>query len=166
MFQGAGHPPPQVGMCRTRNIRNMVMRSDISKFQEQNERRDTLPMGHFRCRRCKICPIVMEGNNCIQGQEIVKKGFSTCGTEGVVYLIKCTCPLLYVGKTSRTLRTCLLEHRSRIRLKVYEAPMVEHFLSAGHREDEFGHTVLYVGKLKGKRATKRTLEISVPSKVS
>lgn len=28
--------------------------------------------------------------------------------------------------------------------------MVEHFCSVGHKEEEFSHTVLYVGKLKGK----------------
>lgn len=74
-----------------------------------------------------------------------------------MYLVMCACPLLYIGKTSRSLRIRLLEHQSRIRLEVTEAPMVEHFLTSGHKEDEFSHTVLNVGKMKGQELEKELL---------
>lgn len=61
-------------------------------------------------------------------------------------MLKCQCPLYYVGQTTHSLRTRLLEHQSRIRLKTPEAPLVEHFLTKGHREDAFKCTVLHVGK--------------------
>lgn len=52
--------PPQVGMRCTRNVRNVIIRTVISKSQEvDNERSDSLPMGHFKCHRCKACPTVM-----------------------------------------------------------------------------------------------------------
>lgn len=38
---------PQVGMHRTKSIRNIIIRSDVNTVQEANERRDTLPVGHF-----------------------------------------------------------------------------------------------------------------------
>lgn len=55
----------------------------------------------------------------------------------------------------------MLEHQSRIRLKVAEAPLVEHFLSAGHKEDDFFHTVLHVGRSKGKDLLTELLKTEV-----
>lgn len=109
------------------------------------------PKGHFRCGHCKICHTVKEDCNVLLRDQYVTirhDSFSTCATEGVVYLLKCTCspPLLYVGKTLRCLRTRLLEHQSRLRLKTPEVPLVEHFTRKGHREQEFSHTVLHVGR--------------------
>lgn len=69
----------------------------------------------------------------------------------MTYLLECTCdpPLHYVGKTLRPLRTRLLEHQSRLRLKTQDAPLVDHFTVAQHSECDFKHTVLHVGKKQG-----------------
>lgn len=42
-----------------------------------------------------------------------------------------------------------MEHQSRLRLKSPEAPLVDHFNIARHTEQDFKHTVLYVGKNQG-----------------
>lgn len=75
--------------------------------------------------------------------EFISKTFSTYGTEGVVYYLECPCPLAYIGKTTRILRT-------RLRLKTKDAPLMEHFLVVGHKEEEFIHTVLHMGTSRGK----------------
>lgn len=144
--------PPRIGFRRTKNLRNILVRANIRQDSLTTGFRQ--PKGHFRCGHCKICPTVMNDNKIIMRDrqfQVKYNTFSTCATEGVVYLIKCPCtpPLLYVGKTTRSLRTRLLEHQSRLRLKILEAPLVEHFVRMGHGESDFVHTVLYVGREHG-----------------
>ncbi len=43
------------------------------------------------------------------------KQLITYKTTHVIYIILCSCPLLYVGKTKRALRTRIVEHMSAIR---------------------------------------------------
>lgn len=92
--------PPQIGLCRTRNLRNALIRSDVSERLQENN--DSLPKGHFKCGHCKICQTVMEDcviRMCDRDFRIKYSSFSTCTTEGLVYLLKCTCdpPLFMWG---------------------------------------------------------------------
>lgn len=144
--------PPQIGFCKTRSLRNSLARTDI--LMPTLSQDSSLPKGHFKCGHCKVCPTVMaSGVIKPNGRDFVIRydSFSTCATEGVTYLIECYCdpPLYYVGKTLRPLRTRLLEHQSCLRLKTLEAPLVDHFILAKHSEQDFKHTVLYVGKKHG-----------------
>ncbi len=50
----------------------------------------------------------------------------------VVYLIWCPCGLGYVGKTSRQLKQRISEHKSSIRRKDVNYPVVAHFLALNH----------------------------------
>lgn len=91
-----------------------------------------------------------EGNTVqVNALQIKLRTFTTCATEGVVYLWWCPCPRYYVGKTTRCLRMRIQEHMSRIRLKNIEAPLVEHYNLKNHREDEFRFTVLHSGTSTG-----------------
>lgn len=144
--------PLQIGFRRTRNLRNVLVRSDIACRIQHRE--DNLPKGHFKCGHCKVCHLIMEDPVVpVHGRDfrIQHNFFSTCSTGGVVYLLKCTYapPLLYVGKTMCTLRTRLLEHQSHLRLRIPEAPLVDHFNFAQHSEHDLRHTVLYVGQKQG-----------------
>lgn len=50
-----------------------------------------------RSSRCKICPLTIEGDRVrVFDEEIQLRTFSTCVTTGVVYLLRCSCPLFYV----------------------------------------------------------------------
>ncbi len=44
-----------------------------------------------------------------------------------IYLTKCPCELAYIGKTTRSLKTRIAEHRSNTRLKVERNPVAVHF---------------------------------------
>lgn len=69
--------------------------------------------GNFRCGTCKACKFIHKANsftNPTTGIEYTSRHFSNCKTKGVVYLARCDCPLLYVGKTTRELRRRILEH--------------------------------------------------------
>lgn len=81
------------------------------------------------------------------GRKIQLNAFSICNTSGIVYLIHCLCSLLYVGKTERPLKLRILEHHSRIHLKVEKVPLLGHFLQAKNKEDDSTFTVLHVVRL-------------------
>ncbi len=49
----------------------------------------------------------------------------------------CSCPLLYVGKTKRGLRTRTVEHMSAIRRQDHTSPVFRHFESAKHSFYDF-----------------------------
>lgn len=74
------------------------------------------------------------------------QSFSTCNTSSIVYLILCKCLIIYVGSTVRMVKIRILEHCSRLRLRVAEAPLVMRFSEAGHKEDNFKYMVIYVAK--------------------
>lgn len=59
------------------------------------------------------------------------KGIITCSTN-VVYLIKCICGVWYVGKTKRSQKTRIAEHRSNIRTLDQRNPVAVHFMEARH----------------------------------
>ncbi len=65
------------------------------------------------------------------------KQLITCKTTHVIYIILCSCPLLYVGKTKRALRTRIVEHMSAIRRQDHTSPVFHHFESAKHYFSDF-----------------------------
>ncbi|CAH2299960.1 Hypothetical predicted protein, partial [Pelobates cultripes] len=51
-----------------------------------------------------------------KGQQIKLKGFFTCQTDFVVYLLKCPCGLGYVGKTICDFKERVSQHKTSIRI--------------------------------------------------
>lgn len=109
-----------------------------------------MPKGHFRCWKCLVCPQTIEGKTIDIPElelHIPLNHFSTCRTSNAVYIIKCRCPHVYRGSSTRPLKARILEHKLRIKLKVLDAPMVSHFLDKAHAFNDFGFSVLYESKL-------------------
>lgn len=139
--------PPMVGFRKTKTLRSKLIRTDLVVNRQI---KSSLPSGHFKCGHCKICKMAREGKVVqVNNTKITLKAFTTCATEGIVYLWRCPCSKYYVGKTTRCLHTRLQEHMSRIRLKNTEAPLADHYISMSHCEDEFRFTVLYTGTSTG-----------------
>lgn len=139
--------PPRIGFRRSCTLRNQLIKTDLVR---QHVKTSSLPLGHHKCGHCKVCKMAWEGNTIqVHDIQITLKTFTTCATEGTVYLWRCPCPKYYVGKTLRCLRTRMQEHMSRICLKNLEAPLVEHYELQHHREDEFAFTVLHSGTSTG-----------------
>lgn len=61
-----------------------------------------------------------------------------------VYLVIRQCNLCYMGSTRRKLKTRVIEHKSRIRNRVPDVPMVQHFLEFKYRADDFRFMVLEI----------------------
>lgn len=46
------------------------------------------------------------------------------------------CENLFIGMSTRSARLCFVEHCSEIRQRVREAPLVSHFIDAGHSDTD------------------------------
>lgn len=101
--------------------------------------------GHHACRSCDFCFNTMEGTEWFDPQSLKNVSLrhtTTCVSTHVVYLILCPCAKVYVGMTTRMIKKCLSEHRSRITPKVLAAPMVQHCVQYAHTFNQLKWTIL------------------------
>lgn len=82
-----------------------------------------------------------------------------CNTDHVIYTIKCPCGLLYVGKTERKLKTCITEHKSRIRNNITSSSLAKHWNAHSHRIAQLKFQIVEVVKVTpGVDTNKRLLQ--------
>ncbi|OCT98475.1 hypothetical protein XELAEV_18010709mg [Xenopus laevis] len=75
-------------------------------------------VGTFPCMECNCCSSIIKGpniNHPTSGQEIKLNAFATCKTTYVIYVLKCPCGMLYVGKSIRPVNVRIKEHKGNIR---------------------------------------------------
>uniref|UniRef100_A0A803K3M7 Reverse transcriptase domain-containing protein n=1 Tax=Xenopus tropicalis TaxID=8364 RepID=A0A803K3M7_XENTR len=75
-------------------------------------------IGTFPCMECNCCSSIIKGSNIhhpLSGVEIPLKAYATCKSKFVIYVLKCPCGMLYVGKTFRPVNTRIKEHKNYIR---------------------------------------------------
>lgn len=60
-----------------------------------------------------------------------------------MYLVVCPCGLPYVGSSMHTVKMCILEHKSRIKNRIIEAPLVSHYISMHHSPEDMKFCTLY-----------------------
>jgi len=91
--------------------------------------------GNYPCGHCAQChntwrtPVFRHPRS---GKSFSVKGFITCSTENVIYLVKCPCDKIYIGKTTRVLKQRISEHKSSIRRNDINYPVARHFNEASH----------------------------------
>ncbi|CAJ0944652.1 unnamed protein product [Ranitomeya imitator] len=105
---------------RPRNIRDKLVRADIGTIQQTSTQRFlTNPKyGTFPCLQCTQCNNVTRGSTFYHphnGKQYNIKGYFTCDTSFVVYLIKCPCGLCYIGETTQPIKDRISKHKSTIR---------------------------------------------------
>lgn len=61
--------------------------------------------------------------------------FCNCNSKFCVYVIICEFDKMYVGNTTCPAKTRTLEHKSHIKNKTVEAPLVEHYRGGGGRDN-------------------------------
>lgn len=106
--------------------------------------------GHYHCVTCSTCPMTTELKQFVnpnKGDIIKLNHLLTCASKNFVYLIKFSCEKMYIGTSMRTIRTWILEHCSRIRNRILEAPMVVHFIGKGYIHNYLNFFVLLKYKL-------------------
>ncbi|CAJ0968597.1 unnamed protein product [Ranitomeya imitator] len=108
---------------RPRNICDKLVRADIGTIQQTSTQRFlTNPKyGTFPCLQCTQCNNVTRGSTFYHphnGKQYNIKGYFTCDTSFVVYLIKCPCGLCYIGETTQPIKDRISKHKSTIRLSI------------------------------------------------
>ena len=100
--------------------------------------------GFFACRRCKSCKSVSEPvrgitnfRSTVNNREFNIEEFITCNITHVVYVLKCPCGLMYVGRTKRQLKVRIGEHVKNIRLGYKDHNVSLHF-KTHHNQDPSG----------------------------
>lgn len=136
---------PFIGFRKTATIKDLLVHADL----KVDANIENSPNGHFRCLRCAACPLSWE-TKCIEFSDInfkwVLKSYSSCATKRTIYMVVCPCGLRYIGESMRAIKTRILEHKSKIKHAHLDAPLVDHFVSKGHRYDDFKFVVLEVIK--------------------
>lgn len=120
-----------IGLCQTKSLRDQRVHADLGRHNQTS----TLPLDHFKCHGCAACQYALGYKPFVQPQNLGVfkfKHHTNCQTKFCVYVILCSCKLLYVESSVCTIKTCVVEHVSRIRNKVLEAPLTEHFLQKQH----------------------------------
>lgn len=132
-------------------IGKQIVRADIGdrKMTKQSFLK-TQKKGTYLCLTCQNCSAIIKGPNIMhptKGYPIPTKGFYTCNTNNVIYLLKCLCGKIYIGQTSRPIKVRINEHKSHIRRywddlditskenkKWSETSVAKHFYEAAQRE--------------------------------
>ena len=105
-------------------------------------------VGHFKCGSCAVCDFTLNVKNFVHGTIDFKlRHFSNCNTTNVVYAVWCPCGLVYIGQTTQPIKSRIIQHRSRIRCQIVNAPLVTHFMAFNHTEDVLRWQVVEVVKL-------------------
>ncbi|XP_073412618.1 uncharacterized protein [Dendrobates tinctorius] len=136
-------------MCkrRPRNIRDELVRADIGSLTRTPRQTflGTERKGTFPCLGCACCSNVIKGSDITHprtGKRYGIRGFFTCDTNYVVYLIKCPCGLLYVGESTQHVRDRISSHKSTIRCKKTWLPIPYHFINANHSVSQLRFQVI------------------------
>ncbi|CAJ0944555.1 unnamed protein product [Ranitomeya imitator] len=122
---------------RARNLKDRLVKADIGSglVVPKQTFLQTQKRGTFPCLNCLQCSNVQKGSSVFHpqtGKAIPIKGFYTCESTFVVYLIKCPCGLAYVGETTQAVRDRVAQHKSTIRCNKTHLPLPHHFAIKNH----------------------------------
>lgn len=144
-------PKPLFAMRKNQSIGQQIIRADVTTLKPKSDLRSVWNLkpiqGHRKCGTCVACQTTVEGTEFVHNKiKWSHLEFTNCKTQNTVYGIICSCQKLYIGKTTQQINVRITQHRSRIKRKVQNAPMVEHFSSSAHEDTNFKWTVLAVIK--------------------
>ena len=126
--------PPRIVFKRPPNLRNLLVRAHLPTLTQPNFL-NSVPFGNYRCGHCSQCNFTHKTSTFSHprtGKPFNIKGVISCNSKNVIYMLKCPCGLAYIGKTSRSLKTRISEHRSNIRTHDSRSPVAVHFTTFSH----------------------------------
>ncbi|XP_035254901.1 uncharacterized protein LOC118217183, partial [Anguilla anguilla] len=126
--------PPRIVFKRAPNLRDMLVKSDLPPPKQKTFLSD-VKGGHYKCGKCAQCNFTYKCNSFNHphsGTMIKIQSIISCSTADVIYLLRCPCGLAYIGKTIRSLKTSISEHRSNIRTRDVRSPVAAHFMQVNH----------------------------------
>lgn len=132
-LHGLFQDSPLCVFSRNPNLRDKLVHADTATPPPRSTLSNA--QGNFPCKSCTSCSHYLKIQTFTHphtNKTYKIKQLITCRSTHVVYILTCPCPLLYVGKTTRALRTRILEHRSAVRRSDEVSPVARHFQEAGH----------------------------------
>ncbi|XP_063796437.1 uncharacterized protein LOC134958036 [Pseudophryne corroboree] len=120
------------------SLKDKLVRSAI----DENTRASTRTKGFHRCGQCLMCRTVKSKSSKITEFTVNNdtyriNDFITCQSKNIIYGIECACGLLYVGRTSRNLKTHLAEHVYNIRKGLETHSLSAHFKTHHEKRECF-----------------------------
>ena len=133
--------PPMVAYRQPPNIQRLLCRAKLPEKRHEKRRKTGLQ----RCYKpCNICPYIINSKEFCSSktkENFEMKGFYTCNTTGVIYLITCTkCQMQYVGQTGRKLVDRIKEHLYYIGKK--KEATGSHFSEGSHSNSDLGVQII------------------------
>lgn len=132
---------PRFTYRRAPTLRDLVAKNVPDPPKRSNDLTFFQGKGFYPCRRCYACRNTnLNGQKCTNfiststNKEYVIKDFISCRTEGVVYVLQCTCLLQYIGRTKRPLWKRIREHIQNIRSGYPKHSVSRHF-ALHHNKD-------------------------------
>lgn len=133
-LQGKFEDPPLFVSRRGPNLRNKLVKARVRSTPSQTLlaplRDGNHPCGN--CAQCNSTHKTRTFKHPRSGKSYSVKGFITCKTKNVIYLLRCPCDKVYVGKTTRSLKQRISEHKSSIRRADLNYPVACHFIECAH----------------------------------
>ncbi|CAJ0938768.1 unnamed protein product [Ranitomeya imitator] len=136
-------------MCNRRapDIRDRLVRADIGSSRPTTTQGvlTTRRQGTFPCLSCASCSNVIKSDNVTHprtGKSYPIRGYHTCNSNFLVYLIKCSCGLLYIGETTQHIRDRIASHKSTIRCGKTWLPIPDHFIKLKHTVAQLKYQVI------------------------
>ncbi|CAJ0959390.1 unnamed protein product [Ranitomeya imitator] len=138
---------PIICSKRCSNIKDHLVRADVGPSNRGMVQRvlTTPRNGTFPCLSCHQCSNVLKGDSFTHprsGRRFPIKGQFTCNSSFVVYLIKCSCGLGYVGETTQHIRDRISKHKSTIRCGRTLLPIPAHFSQHNHNVAQLRYQVI------------------------
>ncbi|KAM9331059.1 uncharacterized protein PAF06_019410 [Gastrophryne carolinensis] len=147
--------PPMKVYKRSRNLRDSLVRADPVEKYRKPPVKISSRTGCFRCNSCNVCNSLILGSEFSHphtGRRYKIRGTYSCLTDYCVYLLKCPCGLLYIGKTIGPFKKRFQQHRSDVRISIkkhqdgetldYDKPVAIHFVRHKHQTSELRGMVI------------------------
>ena len=113
--------PPMVAFRRTQNLRSKLIKAKVPPPPPKRKKRDIHGMKKCNNPRCEACPFILAGKEVKSpfcATSVTINADLDCNSKNVIYGLFCdknNCKQIYIGKTERTLKERLFEHKNSVR---------------------------------------------------
>lgn len=147
--------PPMLVHKRGKSLRDLLVQADPRSKYTPPVIKISQKQGCYRCYNCNICNSLICGETFAHphsGKQYRINGYVNCNTEYCVYLLKCPCSMVYVGKTIGPFKRRFQSHRSDIKTALAKTandlpidlskPVAVHFTIKKHQVHELRGMVI------------------------
>lgn len=120
---------------RPQNLRDTFVKADVGSTNKKHMQSvmHTGKNATFPCLHCVYCSnVIIVYNIQEQAKKIPVKGYYTCDSSSITYLLKCPCGLIYVGEASQHIKDRITRHKFTVQCNKTWLPVSHHFSEPNH----------------------------------